>query len=175
MRRLVLLAEAALALASCSQSNMTEPAQSGNLNDTSTSAAVSTGPDSEAPSPEPAAKSIANDPAAREPPQVAIPARFHGTYAGSLAHCDNPSHGLISVEAKAIRFFESTGEVRDVRAEGPYAAVTVFEQYGDGPGGTYAFYMRLLPGGGLRYRYDDNDRLTWVRCPQRTGSIPTWR
>ena len=121
--------------------------------------------DDEQPAPDPSQKNADDEMADRAPLQDSVPERFRGTYAESIAKCDEPSHGLFTVEAKAIKFFESTGEVRNVRADGPAAALTVYEQYAEDPGTTYAFYMRLLPDGSLRYRYDDNERMTWVRCP----------
>lgn len=132
--------------------------------------AVQTAPpaasEDEQPAPDTGSQKNADDEMAeRAPLQDSVPERFRGTYAESIAKCDEPSHGLFTVEAKAIKFFESTGEVRNVRADGPAAALTVYEQYAEDPGTTYAFYMRLLPDGSLRYRYDDNERMTWVRCP----------
>lgn len=120
------------------------------------------------PAPAPDAASDRDAEAARTaqaPLQKTIPARFHGTFAEDLRACAQPSHGMFTVRAGEIKFFESTGVVRNVRADGDYAAATVFEQYGDSPGTTYAFYMRLMPDGRLRYSYDGYERLTWVRCP----------
>ena len=94
-----------------------------------------------------------------------IPERFHGKFAESRSQCDNLSHGLFTVGAKKIEFFESFGEVRTIKVDGDYAAASIFEQYGDSPGTTYVFYMRLMPDRSLRYRYDKNDPMTWVRCP----------
>ena len=135
----------------------------------SPSAAQTTPPaasDDGQPAPDTGSQKNADDEMAdRAPLQDSVPERFRGTYAESAAKCDEPSHGWFTVEANAIRFYESTGEVRNVRADGPAAALTVYEQYADDPGTTYAFYMRLLPDGSLRYRYGEDERMTWVRCP----------
>ena len=64
-----------------------------------------------------------------------------------------------------IGFFESTGIVRTVRVRGEYAAATVFEQYGDGPGTRYAFYMALEGPDRMRARYDTRDGFVLRRCP----------
>ncbi len=165
----------AFALVACSQGEGEEaasapPAVQSAPTATATSTAKATGtgsPDSQSASRSAAPTANADDERADRAPLVdKIPARFHGTYAQGAEYCDDRSHGLFTVEAREIDFFESTGEVRNLRADGDYAAVTVFEQYGDSPGTTYAFYMRIMPDGGLRYRYDDNERLTWVRCPE---------
>ena len=166
MTRLLLLAAAPLALTACSQ----EPAPATEHDDSAPESTATAAPASDEPTTAPPTKDPASNAdderAERAPLQDSIPTRFHGTFAESKSACDIPSHGLFTVTAKQIKFFESFGEVRNVRADGPYAAATVFEQYGDSPGSTYAFYMRLMPDGSLRYRYDDNERMTWVRCPQ---------
>lgn len=95
--------------------------------------------------------------------QNAIPARFHGTYGASVEDCENRSHSRFTVSADTIQFFESAAEVLNVRAEGDYAAVTADETYADTTT-RYVFYMALEGGDRLRYRYDKNERMTWVRC-----------
>ncbi|MCA0977399.1 hypothetical protein LCM19_03370 [Qipengyuania flava] len=169
MKHSILCAPLVLVLAACSQSDAGDDA-SVPSSEQAPPSAVQTAPpaasDDEQPAPDPGSPKNADDEMAdRAPLQDSVPERFRGTYAESIAKCDEPSHGLFTVEAKAIKFFESTGEVRNVRAVGPAAALTVYEQYAEDPGTTYAFYMRLLPDGSLRYRYDDNERMTWVRCP----------
>ena len=165
MKRSLLYAPLLLLVAACSQNDASAPVDE----QTSTSVvppSSTIASSDEQPAPDTGNQKNADDEMAdRAPLQDSVPERFRGTYAESAAKCDEPSHGLFTVEAKAIRFFESTGEVRNVRADGPAAALTVFEQYAEDPGTTYAFYMRLLPDGSLRYRYDDNERMTWVRCP----------
>ncbi|MWV27180.1 hypothetical protein [Aurantiacibacter rhizosphaerae] len=155
---------AALAIAGCSQGeNGADPA----VPATQTTPSASASSEGQSASTSAAPTANADDKRADRAPLVdEIPARFHGTYAQGAEYCDDRSHGLFTIAAREIDFFESTGEVRNVRADGDYAAVTVFEQYGDGPGNTYAFYMRIMPDGSLRYRYDDNERLTWGRCSQ---------
>ncbi|WP_158094334.1 hypothetical protein [Erythrobacter donghaensis] len=96
--------------------------------------------------------------------QSAIPARFHGTYGASLEDCAMKSHSRFTVSAQKIQFIESSAEVLNVRAESDYAAVTADETYADTTT-RYVFYMALEGGDRLRYRYDKNERMTWVRCP----------
>ncbi len=98
--------------------------------------------------------------------QETIPARFHGLWSENADHCGKPGHQRYDISARRIGFFESTGEVRNVRVRGDYAAATVYEQYGDGPGTTYAFYMAIEDAETMRIRYDTNDRIRLVRCPR---------
>ena len=170
--RFIFVLVGALAFASCSQDAEPRP--------TPTTSTAATAPEAGPRAPSDIAKSdtdsarndVGNDAgpaaeAAQHPAslQKSIPVRFHGTFAEDLRACAQPSHGLFTVNAGLIEFFESTGEVRNVRVDGNYAAATVFEQYGDSPGTTYAFYMRLMPNGALRYSYDGYERRTWIRCP----------
>ena len=169
--RSIFVSIAAVALASCSQD--ADP----RLAPTTSTAATAPEAGPRAPSDTgsntgSARNDVANDArfaaeAAQHPASLrkTIPERFHGTFAEDLRACAQPSHGLFTVNASRIEFFESTGEVLNVRVDGDYAAATVFEQYGDSPGTTYAFYMRLMPDGALRYSYDGYERRIWVRCP----------
>ncbi len=50
-----------------------------------------------------------------------------------------------------------------MRAEGNYAAVTADETYADATT-RYVFYMARVGEDRLRYRYDRNERMVWVRC-----------
>ena len=169
MKHSILCAPLVFVLAACSQNDAGDDAVTPASEQVSTSAAQTSPPaesGGEQATPDTGSQKNADDEMAdRAPLQDSVPERFRGTYAESLAKCDEPSHGWFTVEANAIRFYESTGEVRNVRADGPAAALTVYEQYADDPGTTYAFYMRLLPDGSLRYRYGDDERMTWVRCP----------
>ena len=97
--------------------------------------------------------------------QDTIPARFHGLWSEDLDHCRVPGHQRYDIGASRIGFFESTGIVRTVRVRGDYAAATVFEQYGDGPGTRYAFYMALEGPDRMRARYDTRDGFVLRRCP----------
>ena len=165
MKRSLLSAPLLLLVAACSQNDADAPVDEQTSISVGTSSSPAESGDEQATPDTGSQKNADDEMADRAPLQDSVPERFRGTYAESLAKCDEPSHGLFTVEARAIDFFESTGEVRNVRADGPAAALTVFEQYGDDPGTTYAFYMRLLPDGSLRYRYGDDERMTWVRCP----------
>ena len=96
--------------------------------------------------------------------QDTIPARFHGSYGATREDCVNRSHSRFTISADRIQFFESSAEVLNVRAEGDYAAVTADETYADTTT-RYVFYMARVGEDRLRYRYDNNERMTWVRCP----------
>ncbi|WP_336985938.1 hypothetical protein [Altererythrobacter aquiaggeris] len=96
--------------------------------------------------------------------QDTIPARFRGTFSESAAGCAQRSHGNFTINARQIDFFESRGEVGDVRVKGDYAAATVREAYA-GDVNIYVFYMALEGGDKLRFRYNKNERQTWIRCP----------
>ncbi|WP_271077196.1 hypothetical protein [Aurantiacibacter sp. MUD61] len=93
-----------------------------------------------------------------------IPERFHGRWAESLDHCETRGHQRYDIGAREIGFFESTGIVQNVRADGDYAAATVSEQYGDAPPSEYAFYMAIEDADTMRVRYDDRPRFRIYRC-----------
>ena len=97
--------------------------------------------------------------------QDAIPARFHGDWSEDLDHCGIPGHQRYDIRAKEVGFFESTGIVQNVRADGNYAAATLSEQYGDAPPAVYVFYMAIEDENTMRIRYDDNPRIRIYRCP----------
>jgi hypothetical protein len=96
--------------------------------------------------------------------QDKIPSRFHGTYAANEEECAIRSHGRFTVSGDRIQFFESSAEVLRVRIDGEYAAVDAEETYADRTS-RYVFYMALEGDDRLRYRYDENERMTCVRCP----------
>lgn len=96
--------------------------------------------------------------------QNTVPERFRGTYAESPQACIQRNHGNFTVTADQIDFFESRGMISRVRVDGDYAALTVSEAYADTVS-NYIFYMALDGGSGMRFRYDKNERQTWVRCP----------
>lgn len=93
-----------------------------------------------------------------------VPARFQGTYGENASACAQRNHGNFTVLPDRIDFFESNGEVQKVRVDGDYAALTVIENYADRLS-EYVFYMALEGEDGLRFRYNDNERQSWVRCP----------
>lgn len=95
--------------------------------------------------------------------QAAVPARFRGTFAENTTACVQRNHGNFTVTADQIQFFESRGIVSRVRVDGDYAALTVSEAYADSVN-NYIFYLALEGDDGLRFRYDKNERQTWVRC-----------
>ncbi|QUL38214.1 hypothetical protein [Erythrobacter sp. JK5] len=137
------------------QADVSEPIASAEPDGASTSGAASNG-DTPADASEAAAASGER--------QDTIPARFHGTYAETTAACDIRAHGRFTVSADRIQFFESAADVLGVRVDGDYAAVDAEETYADQTG-RYVFYMALEGEDRLRYRYDRNERMTWVRCP----------
>lgn len=97
--------------------------------------------------------------------QDTIPARFHGRWAESRADCDIRGHQQYEIGAGEVGFFESTGVVQNVRADGNHAAATLSEQYGDAPPAEYVFYMALEGADTMRIRYDQNPRFRIIRCP----------
>ncbi|WP_147366911.1 hypothetical protein [Aurantiacibacter zhengii] len=97
--------------------------------------------------------------------QDTIPERFHGLWAESDADCEIRGHQRYEIGAREVGFFESTGIVQNVRADGDYAAATLSEQYGDAPPAEYVFYMALESADVMRIRYDDDPRFRIYRCP----------
>ena len=97
--------------------------------------------------------------------QATIPSRFHGNWAEDLDFCGIPGHQRYDIQAREIGFFESTGEVENVRVNGNYAAATVTEQYGESPPSEYVFYMAIEDGDTMRIRYDKEPRFRIYRCP----------
>ncbi|QZH74227.1 MAG: hypothetical protein JY451_11040 [Erythrobacter sp.] len=98
--------------------------------------------------------------------QDSIPARFHGRWAESAAACGGRNHQQYHIEAAQVGFFESVGEVQQVRAQGDYAAATLSEQYADDSPAVYVFYMALDGADAMRVRYDNEPRIGLVRCPR---------
>lgn len=76
----------------------------------------------------------ANAPA--EPPAedvAAIPAAFRGEWNGDLAACGSGrSESRLRIEADRVRFYESSGEVTGVRAEGERSVVVTARYTGEG-------------------------------------------
>ena len=152
------LAAAALGLAACgSDQAPADPVETGSPTTVSP-----------APSPSPSTGSTSGEEAAevaQAPLQDTIPDRFHGLWAESAEQCGTPGHQRYDISAREIGFFESTGEVQNVRVNGDYAGATVIEPYGDAPPAEYVFYMAIEGPDAMRIRYDDGDRINIVRCP----------
>lgn len=97
--------------------------------------------------------------------QAAIPERFHGNWSESIEHCDTIGHQRFDISAREIGFFESIGEVQNVRVNGDYAGITISEQYGDSLPSEYVVYLAIESEDAMRIRYNQEPRFRIVRCP----------
>ncbi|MGB3721447.1 MAG: hypothetical protein WA979_01350 [Pacificimonas sp.] len=112
------------------------------------------------------ARNPGNDDAAAGP---TVPTRFQGLFALDKKACAEdynyaPAFQNVAIEARRVRFFETSGPITAVNVERNKAAITLRETVGGGEF-TRAIYLALNPDGTIRYRPGRSEpSRTYVRC-----------
>lgn len=107
-------------------------------------------------------------PPVRQPipePGDSIPSAFHGTYDESREDCERPSEYRLRVEARALRFHESIGEVKGVSVEGPRLVSVSADYQGEGESWHSVRRMHLSDDGATLTVSGDGTEMVRIRCP----------
>ena len=110
----------------------------------------------------------ADEPPPPPPPPATgktIPASLLGVYDASIEACGKPSDGRLTVSPTELRFHESIGTVREVKAAGPGAVAVEADYQGEGESWRTVRELKLGDGGRTLVVSGDGSRFERVRCP----------
>ncbi len=95
-----------------------------------------------------------------------IPARFHGEWNQELSACGTgASDTRLRIGADELRFYESTGEVREVEIESDRVIEVTAAYRGEGQTWTNERRLSLSPDGDTLTVTGDGSTMTRSRCP----------
>ncbi|RJY08893.1 hypothetical protein [Aurantiacibacter aquimixticola] len=158
------LALSGLALAACSN-EQSEPVRAAQQESGEVRSADDTG---DAPQPEETSQTSEGT-----TPLLRVPTDFRGTWARSPGACAMRGHDRFTLTGQEIRFFESGGEIGDIRRDGNALAITYPHGRPDRSPTPQAVYLALEGDGAMRVRISENESVTYRRCPARTtATVP---
>lgn len=123
----------------------------------------------------PAQPAVPAEPAApaapAEPAEAALPASFQGRWAADAAACAAEGHeSRLVIDAKALRFHESVGEIRNIVLDGPSDATITADYQGEGESWSRTQRLTLSADGQtLTLNDPDGGAFARVRCPASKG------
>lgn len=127
-------------------------------------------PEAPAPTATRAAPPAAAPAAETTAPDNIIPAAYQGAWDWTGGTCQSDSDQRMEIGGQEIHFYESVGEVQQVReADGALSVDLAME--GEGMQWTQTTVLRIVEGGLLETEYDDpsgEGKLRLRRCPRET-------
>jgi hypothetical protein len=100
--------------------------------------------------------------------QSAVPARFQGEWAGSIAGCATTTDELrLSIGASTIRYFESSGTIKAAVTQGEHELALISELSGEGETWLDVSHFQLSDDGKTLADETTDAEVVRYRCPKR--------